>query len=71
MDAETDAVGRPDTFLWGDAADNIPGIPGVGEVTARKLLSQFGSVENLIEKASEIENPKLREKVPAPPGRPP
>lgn len=49
--------------LWGDAADNIPGIPGVGEVTARKLLSQFGSVENLIEKASEIENPKLREKV--------
>ncbi|MCH5244145.1 MAG: DNA polymerase I [Lentimicrobiaceae bacterium] len=49
--------------LWGDAADNIPGIPGVGEVTARKLLAQFGSVENLIEKAAEIENPKLREKV--------
>lgn len=49
--------------LWGDSADNIPGIPGVGEVTARKLLAQFGSVENLIEKAGEIENPKLREKV--------
>ncbi|MCM1169631.1 MAG: DNA polymerase I [Bacteroides sp.] len=49
--------------LWGDAADNIPGIPGVGEVTARKLLAQFGSVENLIEKASEIENEKLRDKV--------
>lgn len=49
--------------LWGDSADNIPGIPGVGEVTARKLLAQFGSVENLIEKAADIENPKLREKV--------
>ncbi len=49
--------------LWGDSADNIPGIPGVGEVTARKLLAQFGSVENLIGKADEIENGKLREKV--------
>ncbi len=49
--------------LWGDASDNIPGIPGVGEVTARKLLSQFGSVENLIENADRIENEKLREKV--------
>lgn len=49
--------------LWGDSSDNIPGIPGVGEVTARKLLEQFGSVENLIEKAAEIDNLKLREKV--------
>ena len=49
--------------LWGDASDNIPGIPGVGEVTARKLLSQFGSVENLIENADRIDNEKLREKV--------
>ena len=49
--------------LWGDASDNIPGIPGVGEVTARKLLARFGSVENLIDKADEIENEKLREKV--------
>ncbi|MEG2666465.1 MAG: DNA polymerase I, partial [Bacteroidales bacterium] len=49
--------------LWGDAADNIPGIPGVGEVTACKLLARFGSIENLIEQADEIENPKLKEKV--------
>ena len=49
--------------LWGDAADNIPGIPGVGEVTARKLLAQFGSVENLLERSDEIANEKLREKV--------
>lgn len=49
--------------LWGDASDNIPGIPGVGEVTARKLIAQFGSVENMIEHADQIENVRLREKV--------
>lgn len=49
--------------LWGDSSDNIPGIPGVGEVTARKLLEQFGSIENLIENSAQIEKDKLREKV--------
>lgn len=49
--------------LWGDSSDNIPGIPGVGEVTARKLIEEFGSVEQLIEKSDQIRNPKLREKV--------
>jgi DNA polymerase I len=49
--------------LWGDASDNIPGIPGVGEVTAKKLIAEFGSVENLIAKAESISNEKLREKV--------
>lgn len=49
--------------LWGDAVDNIPGIPGVGEVTAKKLVGQFGSIENMIAKADEIENEKLRNKV--------
>lgn len=49
--------------LWGDSSDNIPGIPGIGEVTARKLLEEFGSVENLIEHSAQISNPKLREKV--------
>lgn len=49
--------------LWGDASDNIPGIPGVGEVTARKLLEEFDSVENLIENAHLIKNPKLKDKV--------
>lgn len=49
--------------LWGDASDNIPGVPGVGEVTARKLLARFGSVENLLEHVDEVENEKLREKI--------
>ncbi len=49
--------------LWGDAADNIPGIPGIGEVTAKKLLAEFDSVENLIARADQITNLKLRQKV--------
>lgn len=49
--------------LWGDVADNIPGIPGIGEVTAKKLVAQFGSVENMIANAHKIENEKLRNKV--------
>jgi DNA polymerase-1 len=49
--------------LWGDASDNIPGIPGVGEVTAKKLLAEFDSVENLIANAARISNEKLRRKV--------
>ena len=49
--------------LWGDASDNIPGIPGVGEVTAKKLLASFHSVEELIRRADEVENEKLREKI--------
>ncbi|GAB1405306.1 DNA polymerase I [Lentimicrobium sp.] len=49
--------------LWGDTSDNIPGIPGVGEVTARKLIQEFDSVENLIENAHKIEKESLRKKV--------
>lgn len=49
--------------LMGDKSDNIPGIPGVGEKTALKLLKEFGSVENLIENTEEISGNKLRERV--------
>ena len=40
--------------LMGDAADNIPGCPGVGEKTAVKLIQQFGSIEQLLEKTTEL-----------------
>ena len=48
--------------LMGDSADNFPGCPGVGEKTAVKLINEFGSIEKLIERSSEIKG-KLREKV--------
>ena len=40
--------------LMGDKSDNIPGCPGVGEVTAKKLITEFGSVENLIENTGKL-----------------
>ncbi|MGA8941155.1 MAG: DNA polymerase I [Thermoactinomyces sp.] len=49
--------------LMGDASDNIPGIPGVGEKTALKLLHLFPSVEEVVEHADELPGKKLREKV--------
>ena len=49
--------------LRGDTSDNIPGIPGVGEKTATKLIQQFGSIENMLQHTDEIENAKLREKI--------
>ncbi len=49
--------------LMGDSADNFPGIPGVGEVTAKKLLDQFDNIDNLLANTDQIANVKLREKV--------
>jgi DNA polymerase-1 len=40
--------------LMGDASDNIPGCPGVGEKTAQKLISEFGSIENLLENTEQL-----------------
>ncbi|TLV03013.1 DNA polymerase I [Dyadobacter luticola] len=48
--------------LMGDAVDNIPGIPGVGEKTAQKLIEQYDTIENLITHADEIKG-KLGEKI--------
>ena len=48
--------------LWGDAADNIPGIPGIGEKTAAALVAQYGSVENIIAHANELKG-KQKENV--------
>jgi len=48
--------------LMGDSSDNIPGCPGVGPKTAEKLLSEFGSIENLLQNTEKMKG-SLREKV--------
>ncbi|MCL1888455.1 MAG: DNA polymerase I [Kiritimatiellaeota bacterium] len=40
--------------LWGDASDNIPGVSGVGDKTAQKLLAKYGTLENILARTSEI-----------------
>ena len=50
--------------LMGDSSDNIPGCPGVGEKTAQKLISQFGSIENLLDRTSELKG-ALKNKIEA------
>ncbi len=57
---------RPDQVvnllgLWGDASDNIPGAPGVGEKGAKQIIQQYGSIENAIEHADEIARKTYRE----------
>jgi len=48
--------------LWGDAVDNIPGIPGIGEKTAKALIKQYGSMEEIIAHSHELKG-KQRENV--------
>lgn len=48
--------------LWGDASDNIPGIPGIGEKRAKELIKQFGSVESVIENVDQLKG-KMKENV--------
>jgi DNA polymerase-1 len=47
--------------LMGDKSDNIPGVPGVGEKTAYKLIKEYGSIENLLNNIEEISGKKLKE----------
>ncbi len=59
---------RPDQMidykaLKGDPTDNIPGVPGVGEKTAAKLVAQFGTLDALYERIEEVKPDKLREKL--------
>lgn len=50
--------------MMGDAVDNIPGLPGVGDKTAKKFLKEFGSMESLLENTSQLKG-KLKEKIEA------
>lgn len=46
--------------LMGDTSDNIPGVPGVGEKTATKLIAQYGSIENMYEHIEEMKSGKVK-----------
>ncbi len=48
--------------MMGDASDNIPGLPGVGDKTAKKFIEQFGSMENLLANTDQLKG-KMKEKV--------
>ncbi|HUK06522.1 MAG TPA: DNA polymerase I [Stellaceae bacterium] len=47
--------------LCGDSVDNVPGVPGIGVKTAAELIGQYGTLENLLEHAPEIKQPKRRQ----------
>jgi DNA polymerase-1 len=47
--------------LMGDASDNVPGVPGIGEVGAKKLVREYGSVEEVLAHAAEVPGKKTRE----------
>jgi DNA polymerase-1 len=51
--------------LMGDASDNIPGVPGVGEKTAKELMRQFGSLDELYARLAEVKKPALKAKLEA------
>jgi DNA polymerase I len=62
-------IERPDQVIdflgmMGDAVDNIPGLPGVGEVTAKKFLKEFGTMENLLENTHLLKG-KMKENIEA------
>jgi DNA polymerase-1 len=59
---------RPDQMidykaLKGDPTDNIPGVPGVGEKTAAKLVAEFGTLDSLYERIADVKPEKLRDKL--------
>src|SRR5687767_7592599 len=49
--------------IWGDAIDNIPGVPGIGEKGAKGLIQQFGSLEGVYENLEQVGKPAMRKKL--------
>src|SRR5262249_46263761 len=49
--------------LIGDSTDNVPGVPGIGVKTAAELINEYGDLETLLARASEIKQPKRRERL--------
>lgn len=49
--------------LWGDPSDNVPGVPGIGEKTAKALVREFGSLDDLLAKLDAVKNPRVRERI--------
>ncbi|HEX6179126.1 MAG TPA: DNA polymerase I, partial [Thermoanaerobaculia bacterium] len=49
--------------IWGDAIDNIPGVPGIGEKGAKGLIQQFGSLEAIYENLDQVAKPAMRKKL--------
>lgn len=47
--------------IWGDSSDNVPGVPGVGEKGAKKLLAEYGSIDGIYEHLDEIKRKSYRE----------
>ena len=55
--------------LLGDPSDNVPGVPGIGEKTAKSLIQEFGSLDNLLANIDDVKNPRIRAKLEAPENR--
>ncbi len=59
-------IGKPEQLidilgLWGDASDNIPGVPGIGEKKAKNLIREFGSIQNLLNNTEKVKEKRSRE----------
>ncbi|AXF55883.1 DNA polymerase I [Salicibibacter kimchii] len=69
VDAIAERYGIPATHipdmkgLGGDASDNIPGVPKIGEKTALKLLAEYGNIEDVLDHADDVSGPKMRERL--------
>jgi len=49
--------------LWGDSSDNVPGVPGIGEKTAKTHVDEHGSVDGLLRDLDTLKNPRLKDKI--------